>query len=72
MEAFTRRGCEIRVLSGPQLDYERTQSTKEQLDQLGISSSIYHASHSHAKFSMRMFRLNGVTCGIWLFRDFSG
>lgn len=65
MEALARRGWEVRVLSGPQLDFEKAISPESLLRQQGIRPRRYRASHRGESYSLLLFRGGGVDVAIW-------
>lgn len=65
MEALARRGWGVRVLCGPQLDFEKTTSHESLLRQQGIRPRRYRASHAGESYSLLLFRSRGVDVAVW-------
>lgn len=66
VEALASAGFEVRVLSGPRLDFEVEQSHEDLLRAHGIDFKTYRASHLSETFHLNLFQCNGVTCGLWI------
>lgn len=69
MEALARRGWEVRVLTGPRLDFESPKPNEELLSEQGLSYKMYHTSHDGEDIRLCLFQTGGVDCGVWLPRD---
>lgn len=69
MEALVSRGREIRVLCGPRLLYGESKTIDSLLHDQGIQAKAYQASHDIEDFSLRMFRVGGVDCGLWMSQE---
>ena len=69
MEALAKEGWEVRVLSGPKLDFEGTKTNQQLLREQGITFATYRAAHSGEDFSLCLFSTGGVDCGVWIPRD---
>jgi hypothetical protein len=66
MEALAKQGIEVRVLSGPKLDYEGAKTNEDLLREQGIDFKTYRAAHAGETFSLSLFSADGVECGIWI------
>lgn len=66
MEALARRGWEVRVLTGPRLDFENPKSNEELLRDQGIVFDMYRTSHDEQEIRLCLFRAGGVECAVWL------
>ncbi|MFN3152920.1 glycosyltransferase [Bremerella sp.] len=66
MEALARSGWEVRVFSGPRLDFEEPKTNEELLTEQGISFKSYKTSDQGVDIRLNLFRSNGVDCGVWV------
>ncbi len=66
MEALVGRGCEVRVLCGPLLDFEALKTNHELLHEQGIPYQTYRSSHAGEEFHLHMFSTDGVSCALWI------
>ncbi|MBI1247504.1 glycosyltransferase [bacterium] len=69
MEALSRRGWEVRVLTGPRLDFEIPKANDDLLKEQGISSKTFRASFADEHFRLLLSRIGGIDCGVWLPQD---
>lgn len=65
MEALAKRNWEVRVLSGPRLDFEARKTNEELLREQGIVFQRYRNSTSDINFRLLMFRTGGVDCALF-------
>ncbi|PQO28504.1 glycosyltransferase [Bremerella cremea] len=69
MEGLARHGWEVRVFSGPRLDFEEPKTNEELLIEQGIHFKTYKASDQGVDIRLSLFRSNGVDCGVWVPSD---
>ncbi len=66
VEALAARGWEVRVLSGPRLDYELVRTNEELLREQGIHFDTYRSTHQGVNFQLHTYTMRGVDCAVWI------
>lgn len=69
MEALVKRGWEVRVLSGPRLDFEEHKTNEALLREQGIPFQKFRTTNEHVDFRLFMFRAGEINCALFEPKD---
>ncbi len=65
LEALARRDWQIRVFSGPMLDFEQGGTNRRLLEDQATAFEVYDGHARGESFSVSMFRKGGVDCALY-------
>jgi len=69
LERLAGRGWQVRVLSGPMLDFEEPKTNQQLLKEQGIAFNTYRTSSQGQEIELCLFRQGGVDAALWIPRE---